>query len=602
MIASLRWVTSVVVAFFRWVGSILAGAINGILKFTVAIVVILIGFWFVSLFQGDGLASNIVLSMDLRKPLADSAPQEFSLGGRPVTVMEIVLGLDAAERDRRVKGVFMRLGSANLSIAEAEEIGAALKRFRVSGKFVIAHAQGFEAAGLGDYLTASAADEIWMQPKSPFGAAGEGGGTLFLRGLLDKIQAEPQFAKRSEYKSAVDTFVEPSMTEPDREQLTRLMQSWYNSAVDGAADSRKLDRKALIAAFEASPQFTEAAKNAHLIDKIGYDDDALQAALGRAGAHAKSIPMAQFVRVKTQMAQFASGPHIALVQESGDIVDGTAGSGMFGGQQVIAGDDAARAIRQATRDKDIRAIVLRVDSPGGSVTASDQILDAVKKAQAAGKPVVVSMGGVAASGGYYIATSADKIVAEPGTITGSIGVFTGKITFGKSLGLIGVKAEQIGVGKNALINSDVTPFTPEQMAALNAQADGIYADFKQKVATGRKLPLDKVEELARGRVWTGADANARGLVDQLGGLWTATDLAKKLAGIAPSDRVVFEIYPRQKNFFESLGEVFAGSSDEMQAVENFTTLMNAPMMRQAVTAVKSAPRSAIELRAVNLPQ
>lgn len=175
------------IAFLRWAGSIVAGTFNGLLKFVLAIVVIMVGFWVISLFKGDGLSRNMVLALDLRKPLADLAPEDFTLGGRPVTVMEIVLGLDAAERDSRVKGVFMRVGSANLSIAQAEEIGAALKRFRASGKFVIAHAQGFESAGLGDYLTAAAADEIWMQPKSDFGAAGEGGGTIFLRGLLDKI-------------------------------------------------------------------------------------------------------------------------------------------------------------------------------------------------------------------------------------------------------------------------------------------------------------------------------------------------------------------------------------------------------------------------------
>ena len=590
------------IAFLRWAGSIVAGTFNGLLKFILAIVVILVGFWLISLMKGDGLSRNMVLSLDLRKPLADSAPQDFTFGGRPVTVMEIVLGLDAAGRDARVKGVFMRVGSANLSIAEAEEIGAALKRFRASGKFVIAHAQGFESAGLGDYLTAAAADEIWMQPKSDFGAAGEGGGTIFLRGLLDKIQAEPQIAKRAEYKSAADMYMEKGMTDPDRVQLTRLMQSWYDTGVDGAAADRKLDRKALIAAFEASPQFTEEAQKAHLIDKIGFDDDALNAALARAGDHPATVPMARFVHVQSQLAQFSSGEHIALVQESGDIVDGTASSGMFGGDRVIAGDDAARAIRQATRDKDIKAIILRVDSGGGSVTASDQILDAVKKAQAAGKPVVVSMGGVAASGGYYIATSADKIVAEPGTITGSIGVFTGKVSIGKSLNLIGVTADQVGVGKNALMNSSITPYSPDQWEAVKAQADGIYADFKQKVAAGRKLPLDKVEDIARGRVWSGADASERGLVDQLGGFWTAADLAKKLAHIAPADRVVFEVYPRQKGFLEFLGELFSGSSDEMQAMATFTKLMNAPWAQEAVTAVKSAPRSAIELRATNLPQ
>jgi len=591
------------IAFLRWAGGIVAGTFNGLVKLVLAVVVILVGLWVVSLVKGDGLARNMVLSLDLRKPVADSAPQEFSFGGRPVTVMEIVLGLDAAERDHRVKGVFMRLGSGNLSIAEAEEIGAALKRFRASGKFVIAHAQGFESAGLGDYLTASYADEIWMQPRSPFGAAGEGGGTVFVRGLLDKIKAEPQIAKRAEYKSGADTYMEPAMTPANREQLTRLMQSWYDSAVDGAASGRKLDKAALVAAFEASPQLTETAKKARLIDKIGFDDDALKAALDRAGDNAQSVPMAQFVRLASQLSAFASGPHIALVQASGEIVDGTAGNGgMFGGDQVIAGDNMARAIRQATRDKDIRAIVLRVDSPGGSVTASDQILDAVKKAQAAGKPVVVSMGGVAASGGYYIATSANKIVAEPGTITGSIGVYSGKVTIGKSLDYIGVTAEQVGVGKNALMNSGFTPYTPEQWAALNAQVDAVYADFKQKVATGRKLPLAKVDDIARGRVWTGADANARGLVDKLGGFWTAADLAKSLAGISPSDRVVFEVYPRRKGFFEALGEAFTGSSDEMRAVENFTALMNAPAVNETAAAVKSAPHSAIELRAVNLPQ
>jgi protease-4 len=211
------------------------------------------------------------------------------------------------------------------------------------------------------------------------------------------------------------------------------------------------------------------------------------------------------------------------------------------------------------------------------------------------------MGNVAASGGYYISLSADKIVAEPGTITGSIGVLTGKVAIGKSLGMIGVGTDQIGVGKNALMNSGITPYTPEQWAAVNAQADAVYQDFTQKVADGRKLPLAKVQDIARGRVWSGADANARGLVDTLGGFWTAVDLAKKRARIAASQRVVFERYPRQKSFFEALNNFFGGPSEEVSAIERFTTLMNTPIMREAVTAVKSAPRADVELRATNLP-
>lgn len=591
------------IAFLRWAGSIVAGTFNGLVKFALALVVIFAVVAVVGMMQGDGLPGKMVLSLDLRKPLADSAPSDFAFGARPVTVMNLILTLDAAERDSRVKGVFVRLGDANLPIAQAEEIDSAFKRFRAAGKFVIVHSQGFEASGLGDYLTAAAANQIWMQPKSTFGAAGEGGGEFFLRGLLDKIQAVPQIAKRAEYKSAADMFMETGMTTPDREQITALMQSWYNTAVDAAAADRKLAPKALIAAFEASPQFAEDAQKAGLIDKIGYDDDAADAAILRAGAGAKSVPMAQYMRVKQAASRYAAGAaHIALIEASGDIVEGSAGGGLFGGNSVIAGDDMARAIREATEDKDIRAIILRVDSPGGSVTASDQILDAVKKAQAAGKPVVVSMGRVAASGGYYIAASANQVVAEPGTITGSIGVLTGKVAIGKSLGLIGVKTDQVGVGKNALMNSDVSPYTPEQWALVNSEADAIYVDFMNKVAAGRKLPLAKVQQIARGRVWSGADAHAQGLVDKLGGFWTAAAVAKKLAGIPQAERVAFKIYPRHKDFFEAIDEFFGGSSEFVRAVQGFTMLMDAPIMREAMTAVKSAPQADVELRATNLPQ
>lgn len=590
------------VAFLRWAGSIAVGTLNGLLKFALAIVILLGLLMLWGLSQGDGLPGNMVLSLDLRKPLADSSPTDFTIGPTPVTVMDIVLGLDAAQRDNRVKGVFLRVGGGNLPIAQAEEIGAALKRFRDSGKFVIAHAQEFQDSGLGDYLTATYAGQIWMQPKSTFAAAGEGGGTIFLRGLLDKIHAEPQIAKRAEYKSAADMFMESGMTQPDREQLTALMQSWYNTAVAGVAAARKLDTKAVIADFEASPQFTEDAKKKGLIDKLGYDDDALGAALADAGSGAEAVPMAQFVRTKHATGAYGKGPHIALVEAAGDIVEGTAGGGLFGGDRVIAGDDMAKAIRQATKDKDIKAIVLRVDSPGGSVTASDQILDAVKKAQAAGKPVVVSMGSVAASGGYYISTSANKIVAEPGTITGSIGVLTGKVAIGKTLATIGVNADQVGVGKNALMNSGITPYTPDQWAAVNAEADAVYTDFMKKVADGRKLPLSKVQEIARGRVWSGSDANGRGLVDKLGGFWDAAAIAKQLAGIPSTERVEFDRYPRHKGFFEMLDKAFGGDSDVVGAIENFTALMNAPMIREAVTLARETPRADVELRAVNLPR
>ena len=589
--------------FLHWIRDIVVGMLNGVVKFALFVVAFFLVIAAIGAMQGDGLPANMVLGLDLRSAMQDSAPPSpFNIGGRPLTVMDVVLGLDAAGRDARVKGVYMRVGGGDLSVAQAEEIGAALQRFRATGKFVIAHSQGFLSAGIGDYLTAANADQIWMQPKSPFGAAGSGAGAIFLRGLFDKIQAEPQMVKRSDYKSFADMYMEKDYTAPDREQVTALLTSFYNDGTAAVAADRKIDQKAVQSTFDASPQSAETAMRAGLIDKTGYDDDAYAAALARAGDNAKGENFSTFARAADEREHFDHSGDIALIEASGDIVDGTAGGGgMFGGSTNIAGDDLSRAIRNATKDKTIKAILLRVDSPGGSVTASDQILDAVKKAQSAGKPVVISMGSVAASGGYYISCAAAKIVAEPATITGSIGVVTGKLSFGKSLNLIGVNADQIGVGKNALIDSAITPFTPEQLAAVNAQADEIYADFMQKVAAGRKLPLEQVQTIAKGRVWSGTDAKSHGLVDELGGFWTAAADAAKLAGDPAGARIVFRLYPQKKGFFEALGSMLGSSSASLRAMQGMVTLFNSPAAQVLENAVSTAPRGDVQMRATNLP-
>jgi protease-4 len=440
-----------------------------------------------------------------------------------------------------------------------------------------------------------------MQPKSPFGAAGAGAGAIFLRGFFDKIQAVPQIAKRADYKSAADMFMEKDYTAPDRLQMTALLQSWYDNATADAATDRKLDSKALVAVFQASPQLADDALRAHLIDKLGYDDEAENAARSRAD-NAKLVSIGRYSHATEQGSEFGSGPTVALIQASGEIVDGSADhGGMFGGSTVIAGDDYADAIRKATKDSSVKAILLRIDSPGGSVTASDQILDALKKAQAAGKPVVVSMGAVAASGGYYVSCAANKIVAEPGTLTGSIGVLTGKVSVGKSLAMAGVGADEIGIGKNALFDSAISAYTPEQWANLNAQADVIYGDFMQKVSAGRKLPLETVQNVAKGRVWTGADARSKGLVDDLGGFWTAVAEVKAVAGIAPSERLVFKRFPERQGFFQALDEALGGTAAGVRVIEGFSAIAEVPAARSVLEAFSEAPRGGVELRATNLP-
>jgi protease-4 len=493
----------------------------------------------------------------------------------------------------------MRLGNGTLSTAQAEEIGAALKRLRARGKFVIAQASAFYGAGLGDYLAATAANEIWMQPKSDFAPSGAGGGEIFLRGLLDKVQAVPQIAKRAEYKSAADMFMEKSMTAPDREQLTQLMQSVYDAAVGEMAAARHLSAGAVKAALEQSPQFAEDALKEKLIDRIGYDDQAKGAALARAGAGAKAIKMTDYLKTRDDSG-FAPA-NIAVVEAAGDISDGTAKRSLVGGASGIASDDLSEAIRRAAADKSIKAIVLRVDSPGGSVSASDQILHAVKMAQAGGKPVVVSMGAVAASGGYYISTSANRIVAEPGTITGSIGVLTGKVSFGKTAGLIGVGADEVSVGKNTLMDSAFSPYTDEQWALLNREADVIYDDFTRKVASGRHLPLTQVQQIAKGRVWSGADAKAHGLVDRLGGFWTAAGLAAQL-GHVPATAISLRVYPRRKSLFETLGTLFGNADAELGTLSRLQMLLDLPPVKATLHEMARLPRGGIELRAPDLSQ
>lgn len=578
------------IKFLHWCWAMLAGAFNGLIKLSLAIVIVVVVAGIYALSQGDGLPENIVLTLDLRNAPQDSSSSDYHLGPARPAVMDIISGLSRAAHDNRVKGVVVRMGSAGLSVAEAEEIGAAFRRFRQSGHFIIVHAQGFSGSGLGDYLAATAADEIWVQPKSPFNAAGAGAGKIYLRGFFDKIGVKPEIAKRAEYKSAADMFMASGMSPADHEQTVALLQANYDTAVAEIAKARKLTPAQVAAALQACPQFTESALKAKLIDKSGFDDDAAEAAHARAGSGAEDVALGDYIGAARGVGS-SSLPEVALIEVAGEIVDGHAPSDPFGQSEPRAGgDDIAEAIRDATADDSVKAIILRVSSPGGSVTASDQILDAVKKAQKAGKPVVVSMGSLAASGGYYISLSANRIIAHPATLTGSIGVFTGKMSFAGTLGKLGITSEQIGIGKNVLMNSPLSPYTPDQWAAVNAEADAIYDDFTRKVAAGRHMPLAKVQAIAKGRVWAGRDAKANGLVDELGNFDDAVKAAKKLAKLQPEDHVVLRRYPHRKGFMDTLREWLGGASVSVQALEKLSVLVNSPAVRDVSAAVTSGPQ------------
>ena len=585
-----------------WIWGIVKSVLNTIARvivFAVILVVILAG---IGLLSGDGLPSNMVLELDARKSIADkTASSLLDLGQKSLSVMDIVMALDTAQRDSRVKGVFLRVGSGDLSVPRAQELRDALKRFRTSGKFVIAHSQSFYSGGLGDYALAAASDEIWMQPVSSFFSAGSSTTALFLDGLFDKVEATPQFVQRYEYKNAANMFTQSDFTPAHREATLRLLQSWYDSTVDELATDRNLSRDALVSVLNASPVTVEEVREKGLITHIGYDDDARDAAEAKAGEDAEFTDFDRYAQAARGLGPGAAAPTVAFVHAAGEILEGDNDNPLSDSVDSIYGDVFAKAIREATDDNSVRAILLRVDSPGGSAIASDQILQAVKKARAAGKPVVVSMGSVAASGGYYIALGADRIVALPGTITGSIGVLWGKVAIGQTMGLAGVNARELGVGQNALFLSGITPWNEAQLVKVNEQADIVYADFTAKVAEGRNMPLARVQEVARGRVWTGADALERGLVDELGGFWAAVDDVKMLAGIDADQRVRFKTYPASEGFFGTVSRILETSSAALKAVRGLNVLMEAAPVRALMGALRSMPSGRIELTARGLP-
>lgn len=550
---------------WSWFLARLKGIMNLFASIIIFLVLLVLVSSIIGSFTQPRLPGEMVLTMDLRGDLPDSS--RSNLFGPPqgvTSVIDAVTALAKAETDDRVKGLFIRIGGG-MAPSTAQELRAAIKSFRAKGKFVITHAQAFYSGGMGDYILASSANEIWMQPVSEMNTTGVASTTMFLRGLLDKIEAVPQFEQRYEYKNAANVYTEKDYTPAHREATTRLLESIFDSSTAMIAADRKRTREEIVALINKAPHLTQEAIDAKLIDKQGYDDEALAAAMAKAGEGAEEKTIGEYFALAGHPWKTLGAPEIAFIHGDGAINDGRSESGAFGNDPSIGGDTVAEAFRDATEDDKVKAILFRVNSPGGSALASDQILDAVKKAQKAGKKVVVSMGNVAASGGYYVSLSADRIFAHETTITGSIGVLSGKIVTTGAFALVGVDVKAIGVGTNALMQSDTQPFTPEQLEKFRKSVDAIYADFTAKVAAGRKMDVAKLRENAKGRVWTGADAKARGLVDQFGGFRAALEATKALAGIPADSDINLVEYPKRRNPFEELAEAFGTSAEVVRA-------------------------------------
>ncbi len=548
----------------RLIGKIIAWICLFVGGTVISAIVIAVGAWYVLAPERQEIADGTVLVLSLGDRLAEAPianPLHLLLRRSRPALRDIVEALDSAAKDPKVRGVLADLSATSLPIAQIQELRDAITRFRDGGKFAYAYADVYSN---GAYYLATAFHQIWLQPTGGFYVTGLAADVPFAKPLLQRVGVEARFAKREEFKTGFDVFLEDRMSEPYRESTESLLRSLSQQLIAGTSAGRNLTREEAQTLIDWSPLSPREAIDAGLVDQAGYwdefeatvDDDAPRLTAGQYLGRAGRL--------------YDQGRAIAVIYGIGQIYRGIGGSTPFADQLSINARQMSKAIRAADDDETVAAIILRIDSGGGSYTGSDAIWRAVASAE---KPVIASFGAVAASGGYFLAAAADKIVAQPGTLTGSIGVLGGKFLATELWAKLGVTWEQITTGKNAAMFSANRDFTPEQWNRFQAEMGRSYEDFVAKVAEGRGMTPDVARGYAKGRVWTGAQARERNLVDALGGMDTALTLAREAAGIADDAAVKLITFPRRErfDFIEDLldqGLILADLADLAAAVRS----------------------------------
>jgi protease IV len=503
------------------------------------------------LFRGSGsgggslFGGSSYLDLEVAGELPEAAaPADIGslFSRRPTPLRTYVESLDRAAHDPNVKAVVLRAGLlSDAGWGRVQELRAAVLSFRKSGKPVYGYV---EFCGNKEYYLLAACTKVYALPTAILQVAGLSAEVTFFRKTLDKLGIQAQFEGVGKYKNAPNTFTESSFTEPHREQMTALVDSLFSQYVEGIAQGRRKSAEEVRALIDRGPYDGPGALRAGLVDGLMYADE-LEPKLGGASR----ISPARYVRSATSLI-FDRRPKVALIYAVGDIMPGESQSSAVGGE--LAGSDTiARALRSARTDDDIKAIVFRIDSPGGFGPAADVIRREVQLARKV-KPVVVSMGDLAASGGYYVTIGCNAIVAQPGTITGSIGVFSGKFSMRGLYDKLGVTREILTRGAHAAIFSTYRPWSDEERSKIRSQNVTFYEDFVHKVAGGRRKTYDEIDAVAQGRVWTGADAIGVGLVDRLGGLDDAIAIAKDEARISRAQEVSLVVLPERKGFFDMI--------------------------------------------------
>ncbi len=493
----------------------------------------------------------LILELDLTDGISEGPvtdPLSAIMSRRRLKLTDVIEGLRRARQDDRVRALVVKLGGGRIGLARMQDIRGAVTAFRETGKLAVAWSETFGEFTHGNvpYYLATAFDRIYLQPSGSVGLTGVAVEQLFLHDALAKIGVGFQSAKRYEYKSAADNLTERGFTGPAREATERLALSVAEQITAAIAERRGKTTEDARALLDRGPFLAEDALAEGLVDALGYRDEVYADVRKEAGADAILQYVARYQRghALAQRARKLPNPRerfVAVIYASGPIKQGRSNRSPLSGSSM-GSDTVAAALRSATSDERVRAVLLRVNSPGGSAVASDTIWREVVRTRAAGKPVVVSMSDVAASGGYYISMAADVIVAQPGTLTGLIGVILGKPVFEEAFGRVGITTDSVSVGTGATMFAPTHPFSEDEWQRINTWLDAIYRDFTEKVATGRRMTVERVHEVARGRVWTGADAAQNGLVDELGGMSAAADIARRRAGLPAS--APLRVYPR----------------------------------------------------------
>jgi protease-4 len=472
----------------------------------------------------------------------------------PPTVRSVVETIRKAKTDKRITSLIVKPSGSAALWAKVQEVRDALTDFRGSGKPAIAY---LEYGGEQEYYLATACDKVFLMPAASLDLTGMASYELFLRGTLDKIGAYPDVLHIGDYKTAGNTLTEHTFTPAHREMAESLNNDLFEQMVRGIADGRKKSEADVKTLIDHGPFLPEDALRAGLIDDLAYEDE-IDDKVKLAAGKVRYVDMNEYRQVSAGSLGLNRGPKIAVIYATGIIASGKSSYDTTGGQ-VAGSETLVEYLRKARGDSSVKAIVLRVDSPGGSAIASDVIWREVLLTKDQ-KPLIASMSDVAASGGYYISMPAHAIVAEPSTLTGSIGVVLTKFVIDGTLKKLGMNLEGVSQGKYANMFSPVRPFSPEERVRMIENMQATYDTFVEKAAQGRNTTPERIDAIGQGRVWTGRQAKEIGLVDELGGLDRAVALAKQRAKIAQDTEVELVIYPPKKSIYDLLSDPLGGTS------------------------------------------